>query len=283
MMTRYMFLLATLILGSVVLGVIAPPAAAQTCNVSGVKIVAHISSTVTKSPCIYPASGVTGFGCSPTQASSLVTSGDLNTEYQVYLMAVDVPVLQGLARIEVGLDYDGVDNQGVDILSWTLCADQGQDLNGWPASGSGMEFSYQGCADTTADPTDPEGDAGALLGVFNLIAYSPDRLAVHRLDYRSMPLLRYTDCTATEYYLLDGNFGYASFSASASAYGSDPCRVVVDYIPGICCYPDGSSGSAYEFCCTAAGGVFIPMGSGETCATPVERDTWSRLKDRYRD
>jgi hypothetical protein len=284
MRPSYSLLLASTVLGSVALAAIAPPAASQTCNLSDVKLVLHVSGSVTKAPCVYPSSGVTGFGCSHTQSSSLVTEGDLNTEYQVYLLAVDVPVAQGLTRVEVGIDYDGADNQGVDVLSWTLCADQGQYLNGWPATGGGMEFTFQGCAGSVSDPSDPEGDAGVLLGVFNVIAYSADQLAVHRLDYRSMPLLRYTDCTNTEYYLMDGNFGYAAFSASAGTPGYDPCLVITDYLGGTCCYPDGTSGPvSTSFCCTAAGGYFIPFTSGETCATPVEADTWSRLKSRYRD
>jgi hypothetical protein len=238
---------------------------------------------IAKNPCTFTDSGVTGFGCSPSQSSRVNTVAGLDTEVQVYLLALDIPPAQGVAKIEAGLVYNSAPNQGVDVLSWTLCADQGVDLNGWPDSGSGMEFGFPSCGGTVPDPDDPEGDAGVLLGAFTVIAHSNDVLKVHDLDYRFSPPLRYTDCSGKQSYLLVGNYGRVAFS-SGTGYGYDPCGSIVDYNPGTCCYPDGSTGPVWSYiCCEAAGGVFIAIGNPQTCATPVERDTWGRLKARYRD
>ena len=84
-----------------------------------------------------------------------------NSWTDVYLVALDVDPVTGLAGVEFGLQYTpypyaGGSSTGLYLGSWQLCADLDFEGPGFPGAGSENVITFAGCQNTP-DPTDPEG------------------------------------------------------------------------------------------------------------------------------
>jgi len=169
------------------------PLTAQAGDLSQVKLALHAVGSPSKDPC--GADAPSGFGC-----SRLNYPGNLTVQWPadgtpayVYVLALDIPPTVGLAGATFGMTYTG----GAFPASWNRCSTY--DFHGpdWPASGSGITVTFDPCQDTV-DPTDPEGEAFAILGYITMGAYSAGAAQV--IHHPNSPPWQITvaDCSAAE-------------------------------------------------------------------------------------
>ena len=166
-------------------------------------------NTLTKMACSDPNAKVTG-GLEDYYAILCVFNGD--------------PEL-GIAGLVCGLEYDGGGQSGVDITSWTLCADLEFPQDTWPDEGSGTVITWDygdNCQKTV--PGDELDGVTAIAGFFSLTAYSSDRLKIIPRESGQGVDLKVADCAPMEY-LLNPNeqAGWVGFSSDQSETGSIPC------------------------------------------------------------
>jgi hypothetical protein len=162
-----------------------------------------------------------------------------------------------IAGVQFGIDYEGgavtsPDGLGLDILSWTNCAEQEFAMPGtvgaaWPSSGSATRLVWNRWLKCqTGEPT--------LVGYFYVAAHAPGtfQLIGHPLD-RELALI--ADCVAAETTVPRQNLGSVVFSESGTVAGCNPCDVeCLDETP-----------------------LDPPI------LTPVTRTSWSRIKSLLPD
>jgi hypothetical protein len=98
------------------------------------------------------------------------------TELLVWLFACNATDSSGVAGIEFGIDYDGQDGSGIEVLDFVNCTDFQVPAGDWPAAGSGsrMAWSYsENCQNTGMNGPN---SVIAVAGVFHVLYHSPDRL-----------------------------------------------------------------------------------------------------------
>jgi len=173
-------------------------------------------------------------GCSDQNA---VVSGKVLQDYFAIACVFNAstkdfnPSDYGISGVEFGITYDGSSQSGVDILSWTVCAD-GLEIasDNWPDSGSGNIITWivdrdtgEGCQENV--PGSPDDGVTAIIGFFSLTAYSTDRLAVTPNRTVATPALQVTTCPEGIQYDINPNeqAGYVGFSSDLSEKGLIPC------------------------------------------------------------
>jgi hypothetical protein len=166
---------------------------------------------------------LTKMACSDPNAK---VTGALEDYYAIVCVFNGDPEL-GIAGMEFGIDYDSGSQSGVDITSWTLCADLEFPQDAWPDAPSGtiITWTYQENCQRTV-PGDELDGVTAIAGFFSLTAYSTDRLKVIPRPGQG---LKVADCGTEDYsgaeYLLNPNeqAGWVGFSSDLSEKGSIPC------------------------------------------------------------
>ena len=172
-------------------------------------------------------------GCSDKNA---VISGTLLTEYFAIACVFNAtpkdfdPEDYGISGVQFGIDYDGGSQSGVDILSWTTCAD-GLDIpsDNWPSPKSGTTITWivdrdtgDGCQDNV--PGAAEDGVTAIIGYFSLTAYSTDQLSVIENRTLQSPFLGVTTCPFGNTYEIPlEQTGTLGFSSDLSETGNIPC------------------------------------------------------------
>ena len=130
------------------------PGLAAAGNQDNAKVALHVTPRVAKSAwiCLSDQSG--GGAPSGLPCDDYATEGDLGVWYDVYLVVGkgnDADPPPGIGGLSCGISYDPEFYQGVDIASWTRCAD-GLEFLGegpygtWPQPESGMRVTWLDCA-----------------------------------------------------------------------------------------------------------------------------------------
>ena len=95
------------------------------------RILVHLSSPVSKNACALKSDPPGCFG--------IDTSGQLETDYDAYVIVSNAGSSVGFLRFGIG--YDGVPGSGVDISSWTGCATTLEfPVGDWPAAAAANPF-----------------------------------------------------------------------------------------------------------------------------------------------
>lgn len=157
----------TLIRGLLLSACLALPGVAMAGPNSNGKIVVHLTPRTTKNAC--------GSRSRPTCAA-MITAGSLfPSTYYAYVVTADG---HGTGGLEFGIDYDGAAHSGVDIFSWSLCADTQTSTPGWPAPGTGNRVLWNSGNCQTTEPGGAGTGVITAAGYFYCAAYSSDRLAI---------------------------------------------------------------------------------------------------------
>ena len=141
---------------------------------------------------------------------------------------MDGNAASGIAGAAFGIDYNGAVGAGVDVYSWTMCADaqysSGPAGVNWPAPGSGNLLVWdrtQHCQNTIASG-DLDNGVTAVLGSFYVYAYSADLFLITQRTYVPVPDLSVGICNGDELPLLFPNaVGKVGFGVTT---GVDPCQ-----------------------------------------------------------
>ncbi len=92
--------------------------------------------------------------------------------------------VEGVAGVEYGIAYDGATGSGVDVISWTLCADLDFPSGGYPASGGGNIATWVwslNCQNTNAQTVGippPLGSVIAIVGALRVSLLGQDVMEI---------------------------------------------------------------------------------------------------------
>ena len=214
---------------------------------TGPKVALHVSATTSK------ASTICNTWTPNTQSiacSSYNTQGALNLDQLVYLVVAqaDTPLFgDGVGGVNLGLEYDGDQGQGLDVTTWTICADGLEVPNGgprgdWPESGGGNVITWLTCQQTRIGSE----AFHAVLGALSVYAYGDDKLRLTpNRNQQGGSVFALSTCAAAEIPGLDSTvvFGWAGFG---SIVGCNPCTA-----------------------------------PAEGCPVPVEPATWGKIKTLF--
>jgi hypothetical protein len=199
------------------------------------KIAAHLAPSPTgKAP--QPCARIESPPCNPGD-TTLVVRGSIGQNYDVFLLVADGSPIAGVAGASFGISYNGEEGTGLDISSWTLCADLefpgGPAGISWPGSGSGNVITWDRTNSCQDESSVGDHDAGVttLLGVLSVYAYSHDLLSITPRQYVTMHDLQVVDCTSSA-----SNIAYPEhvakieFGTGTNAF--DPCFSADSLAPG---------------------------------------------------
>jgi hypothetical protein len=140
----------------------------------GAMIVLHAQAHTTKS------STICTTAAPAVPCSQYRTGWPVQTRADVYLVVVRAKPEPGIVALSCGIEYDSRPGQGVDVLSYQLCADLDSPSAGphgdWPAAGGGNRINWipPNCQRTVIDPDGVHAVACA----FYVYAYGPDFFGV---------------------------------------------------------------------------------------------------------
>lgn len=188
---------------------------------AGAKILIHLAAPTTKNIC-------TGSFAGPA-CSAMVVKGTLYpTTYFAYLLVAGGSASAGISGVQCGISYGPTIGVGVDVYSWSLCADLQFPSNDWPESGGGNLITWN--PEVHCKRTEPGGGGTGVVaaaGYFYCAAYSPDNLSVTARPVDQCA--KVVSCEAIEDILDSAAFhptpsflGHAAFSAGATTPGYNP-------------------------------------------------------------
>ena len=177
--------------------------------------------------------------------------GELDRDYQLYVIAVDINTSAGLASASFVIEYD----EGVVVDSWRSCADNPTYSPDWPAPGSHVGVSFTTCGEPSRRRRTPRGRGGRT-GVFHVRAHSAGRLAIGALDTstRTAEARSCEGTTNTLHWYLDAPLGYPGNIALGEVGFEQQAFSTCDF-PGI--VDDGCQLGWVDYtyrCCLPAGG-----------------------------
>ena len=204
---------------------------------TGPKIALHVSATTSKTSAVCttwsPAPAPVGQNI---PCSSFETHGALGLDQLVYVVVAqaDTPTFNGgVAGAQFGIDYNGNDGQGVDVGTWTLCAEQGLEFpnagprGDFPQAGGGNLVTWAVCQEVRI------GNEGihTVIGVFQVYAYTDDkmRLTPNR-NLQTGSAFKLANCAAVESTYVDSldRLGIVGFGG---ATGCNPCTNAPCIVP----------------------------------------------------
>jgi hypothetical protein len=230
--------------------------------------------------------------------------GEIDQDYHLYVIAVDINSSAGLASASFAIEYD----QGVVVDGWRSCADNPTYSPDWPASGSHVGLGFTTCMGTEPAAQDPEGDGAAVLGVFHVRAHSVGRLAIGTLDTSTRTAeVRSCEGVTTMLSWQSGSpdpvgnvaLGEVGFGELMPPYSACEFPGIVDNdcmegwtdvtlgccIPNVGCAP--ATGWASPRACARVDGEWrllpcrMTYHDADCLATPVQPSTWGMIKARY--
>ena len=150
--------------------------------------------------------------------------GELYTPYYAYLTVFKGEASVGIAGLGVGIRYQNLSGQGVDVFGWTSCSDLEFPNSLWPASGGSNRLTWTGSSNCqTTEPGGAGDGVTAVAGYFYVIAYSDDALRVDNGRWGNGSYINVADCAAAESVVPMERAGYVSFSEDGSTPGFLPC------------------------------------------------------------
>lgn len=167
-----------------------------------------------------------------TPCSSFDTQGLVGVGYDLYVV-IGQADSTGIGGVTFGIDYNGADGEGVDIVgTWTLCS-TGLEFpsTSWPAAGSGNIVTWNpqgGCGNTVIEPDNRH----ATVGMVYVYAYDTDRFSITRhMLLQAGPALETANCLSVETPIpLDEvalKAGYVGFGQN----GFNPCGGLIPVEP----------------------------------------------------
>jgi len=177
------------------------------------KILLHLLAPTTKGACSRAAA-------SPA-CESMVTAGDLYpVSYFAYVVVVDADSTQGVAGAQFGIEYNGTTQAGIDVHSWTNCANLEFAESGWPASSTGTLITWD--TSTNCQMAQPSGPGvKAIAGYFYCTAYSADELQL--IPRPSDSVAKIASCSTLEDTISVAALGSCAFSVEGASEGYNPC------------------------------------------------------------
>ena len=169
-------------------------------------------------------------------------SGCAGDYYMLWVLVCNASDSLGVAGLEYGIDYDGVENEGIDINGWTSCTDLEFPNDNWPLPGTGnlQTWDYTtNCQNTPSEHANPFSVI-AIAGAFDVTAYGSDLFSI-------------TPRPVSGYAKIGSCFG-----AETDITNMQPSHLGVAAF----CLP----GQSYNPC---------------AAPTPVEPSTWGRIKQQY--
>jgi hypothetical protein len=131
---------------------------------------------------------------------------------------------QGIKGVTLGIAYNGMASQGIDVTGWTSCADL-EFPNDWPNSGGGNVLTWVECHGTVVNPDGMH----AVVGAFSVYAYSSDRFIITPNFKLGVPSLAAADCIGAQWEVAPYNAARAGFSDNVYYnYGCNPCVSCMD-------------------------------------------------------
>lgn len=200
------------------------------------KIVLHVRGTTIKNQCS------TAF--TPTTCSEVVTAAASGTSgtplyYYIYLVAVKGDSMESIAGVQCGLWYQNgasyltspeADQTGLDIFSWTLCAQMefiyGTGPN-WLQPGGSNLITWN--AESTDAIKGCQTDEFAVAGYWYVGSYGPDVFGVIRRPVDGAG--KVASCDAEEVIIQNGEYGKVTFSVGGATPGCNPCTEYCAIIP----------------------------------------------------
>ena len=183
------------------------------------KILLHLKALTTKNQC-------TTWGnltdCKEAVTKGLLAAPTTGPFYFMYMLVANGNLRGsdiggqdlGIAGVQMGVQYNGAANAGVDVFTWNLCATLEFSSTGWPASGGGNLITW--------DSTNKcqKGDV-SIAGYFYCGAYTADNFAITTRPVDGAA--KVADCSSNEIPLTPGDLGFASFSTDGGANSCNPC------------------------------------------------------------
>ncbi|NNF08075.1 MAG: choice-of-anchor D domain-containing protein [Candidatus Eisenbacteria bacterium] len=171
------------------------------------KLALHIKSAAVKQRC----AAIDALPC-----SQYVTSGAIQTGYDVYIVAANASIAFGIGGMEFAIDYDGAAGSGLDIFGWERCSDLEFPSNTWPASGEGTILTWATCEETEIST---EG-VHAIGGAFYVYAYSQDEFNIIPRPVAN-GLIAVADCEGGQTEVPSSQVGSLTFGSGTP--GCNPC------------------------------------------------------------
>ena len=150
--------------------------------------------------------------------------------YTVYVLVCNGSDSLGVAGLEYGIDYDGLESSGMDIWTWTSCTDlefpQGDGAGpgaDWPDAGTGnlQTWDYTiNCQNTLSEPYVPR-TVIAIAGAFEVQLFGPDLFYI-----TPRPATGYAkvgDCFGAEYDITNEVPSHLGVGAFCLGQGYNPC------------------------------------------------------------
>jgi hypothetical protein len=195
------------------------------------KVALHVSAMTTKDATICNTWNPNDLNL---PCSSYNPRGEVGQELLVYVVIAqaDTPSFAGgVAGITAGIEYDGRKSHGIDVLSWTVCAD-GLDIPNsgpggeWPASGGGDVITWLNCQNSRIG----KDGIHAVVGAFTVYAYSSDHLRITpNRNLQVGPRFLLANCFAEEFGVDDTTLALGS--AGFGATGFNPCLTDLPVVP----------------------------------------------------
>jgi len=156
--------------------------------------------------------------------SSYVVDGVIGTPYSMYLVVAGMDPAdtsealgQGILGVTLGILYNGAISTGIDVTSWTSCADL-EFPNEWPNSGGGNVLTWVSCTGTVIDPD----GVHAVVGAFSVYAYSGDFFRITPNVKLGVPSLAAADCSGAQWEISPARTARVNFE-NISYLGCNPC------------------------------------------------------------
>ncbi|HEX7880460.1 MAG TPA: FlgD immunoglobulin-like domain containing protein, partial [Candidatus Eisenbacteria bacterium] len=184
----------------------------------GIAIGVHVTEAGSPGPCL---SGVT-FDCTQSVTRGGLASPDIGPWYYVYVLA-KVDTMLEVGGLQCGVMYQGgspsglQDQVGLDVYSWTSCADFQFADPAWPAPGTGNLIAWD--PDSRCQRTQ-----SAIAGFFYVGAYTPDALSITAHPATGVATL--VDCHFQHRPVHPQRLGWAPFSPGVDESGCNPCRSI---------------------------------------------------------
>ena len=140
--------------------------------------------------------------------AAMVVGGNVESPYDLYLVAVDEAGTAGFTGAEFGIEYAA----DLGVFTWTDCTDLGLGSPGWPASGSGLVASW--------DPCRQAGDENLVVGSLYVYAYAATTFSM--VAHPGSAVLGVTECSGESIPVPPGDVAVAGFGAA----GTNPCDPV---------------------------------------------------------
>ncbi len=155
-----------------------------------------------------------------TPCSSWNVQGSPFSAYDVYLVVQRFDGA-GVTGLSCGLLFDEAPGSGIDLFSWTLCADSSIPAVGpngpWPQSGSGIRVLWDA-------NTNCPGNQQSVAGSMYMYAYGDDYLDVNANPIEPLPEVKVSDCSGIVTSIPLEETAYVRVT-EGGAGGCTPCNV----------------------------------------------------------